>query len=109
MERSRLTEDQLRAAVRLTTVAARAIEVAQRSLDPAILAAGKELAAFVLGIVRTLEATSPQAVEGWRLLTEEELERPIFPLLKSTGNPSFLDPAFLVFLRENGIEIAPPS
>ena len=88
--------------------AGRSLQRALCSLDPAHQHAAKELAAFLLGLFRSLETLDAGVLAAWRARCSGALGRDILELCRRTGEPSFMEPDFLAFL-ETSEEPLPPG
>lgn len=83
----------------MSVTAARSLEAALYSLEPDHKQAAKELATFLLGVLRTLELLDPEAAVNWRDQVDVDLGRDVLALCRQTGEPQFMDAEFLTFLR----------
>jgi hypothetical protein len=105
----RATEERFAALVSMGLTAARSLERALFSLDPEHQRAAKELATFLLGIVRTLEVLEPGVLEVWRARVSAALGRDVLELCRRTGEPAFMEPDFLAFLTASEEPHPPPG
>lgn len=101
-------EDRFAGLVMMSVTAARSLERAMLSLDPAHQRASKELAAFLLGVFRTLEHLDAGSLQAWRAAVGAALGRDVLELCRSTGEPAFLGEGFLAFLRAGKDSLTPP-
>jgi hypothetical protein len=98
-----LTAQQLDAIVTMSVTAARSLELALYSLEPEHQLAAKQLATFLLGVLRTLEHIDSSAAIAWRDRVDVEIGRDVIRLCRQTGEPAFMDSEFLSFLRARDI------
>ena len=90
-----LTDEQRAAIVRFTLTAARTVRIANHSLDPLMMRGAKELAAFLLGVARTLDAIDPVERAAWQQAIDGALGTSVVDLQRATGDPTFMDRSFL--------------
>ena len=83
------------AIVRFSLTAARTVRIANNSLDPLMMRGAKELAAFLLGVARTLEAIDPVERAAWQSAIDGALGTSLTDLQRATGEPTFMDRGFL--------------
>jgi hypothetical protein len=105
----RAAEERFAALVSMGVTAARSLERALFSLAPGHQRAAKELAAFLLGIVRTLETLDPAVLEAWRARCATAVGRDVLELCRQTGEPAFMEPDFLRFLEQSEEPHPPPA
>jgi hypothetical protein len=86
------------ALVSLTVTAGRSLQRSLFSLDPDHQRATKELAAFLLGIFRSLEALDARMLTAWQERCAAELGLDVLELCRRTGEPAFMEAGFLAFL-----------
>ena len=102
------TEERFAALVSMGVTAGRSLQQALFSLEPAHQRAAKELAAFLLGIFRSLETLDAGVLDAWRARCSAALGRDVLELCRRTGEPAFMEPAFLAFLTASEEPQPPP-
>lgn len=95
-----LTPSERAAIVDLTLVAARALQRSNLSVDEVMARGSKELATFLLGVMRVMEALGTDETSRWEREVSQRLGRDLIELQRLTGTPTFMDPAFLDFVKE---------
>jgi hypothetical protein len=95
--------------VRFSLTAARTVRIANHSLDPLMARGAKELAAFLLGIARTLEAIDPVERAAWQHALDKTLGTSVVDLQRATGDPTFMDRTFLTAIERYSDEFPDES
>jgi hypothetical protein len=106
---TRTTEQRFGDLVSMGVTAGQSLQRALFSLDPAHQHAAKELAAFLLGIFRSLETLDAGVLAAWRARCSETLGRDVLELCRRTGEPAFMDREFLTFLQTSDEPDLPPN